>query len=120
MKIENQSDDSISIESIASGQKFFIYAILLSFVFHILKGELDNVAWLAGIAAFVLALLGIFRLVSGFNCSNRIKILLVVAMLVPYVNIVLLLMLNSRANKALRAAGYKVGLFGATLSAKSH
>lgn len=41
------------------------------------------------------------------------RIILVILMLVPLVNLATLLILNSRATNALRVAGYKVGLLGA-------
>ena len=42
------------------------------------------------------------------------KILLVILMFVPLVNLITLLVLNARATRRLREAGYKVGLLGAS------
>ena len=42
-----------------------------------------------------------------------IRILLVPLLILPLVNLIILLMLNSSATRALQAAGYRVGLLGA-------
>jgi len=43
-----------------------------------------------------------------------IKIVIGVCMFIPLVSLITLLLLNSRATTALRAAGYRVGLLGAS------
>jgi len=60
-----------------------------------------------------MSFVGMFRLAGGLGYSTAVKILLVVLLLVPLVGLITLLVLNSRATKALQAAGYKVGLLGA-------
>jgi hypothetical protein len=51
---------------------------------------------------------------TGMGMSLTRKILLVLLMFVPLVSLIVLLILNSRATSALRAAGYRVGFFGAS------
>jgi hypothetical protein len=67
-----------------------------------------------GIVALVLSLVGVFLLGSGMGHSLGMNILSAVLMLVPMINIVTMLVLNFLATKALRTAGYKVGLLGAS------
>lgn len=101
------------IESVASGQKLIIYAILVNFLALGLKAAFGDIAGLVGIAAIVMSLIGMFRLASGFGYSTPTKVGLVVLLLVPLVGLITLLVLNSRATKVLQSAGYKVGLLGA-------
>jgi hypothetical protein len=107
------SIESPTIKKVASGQKLIIYAILVNFLTVGLQVAFGHIAGLVAIIAVVLSVIGIFRLASGLGYSVGIKILLVVLMFVPLINIITLLMLNSSATKALRAAGFKVGLLGA-------
>jgi hypothetical protein len=101
-------------EKVASGQKLVIYAILFNFVTLALQVAIGPIAGLVGIVALVLSLIGIFRIGSGMGFSIVVKILLVVLMFVPLVNLITLLILNGRATKRLREAGYTVGLMGAS------
>ena len=102
-----------TIKKLASGQKLVIYAVLVNFLTIGLQVAFGDIAGLVAIIAVVLSVIGIFRLASGFSYSVGIKILLVALMFIPLINIIALLKLNSRATKALRAAGFKVGLLGA-------
>lgn len=101
------------IEKVASGQKLIIYAILVQFLTVGLQLAFGDIAGLVGIIAIVMSLLGMFRLASGLGYSIGVKIVVVILLLVPLVGLITLLVLNSRATKALRGAGYKVGLLGA-------
>ena len=49
--------------------------------------------------------------------GSRVPLLWAPLMLIPLINLVVLLVLSSRATKVLRAHGYKVGLMGADLKA---
>ena len=103
-----------SIEKVASGQKMIIYAILVNFLTIALQMAIGDIAGLLGIVAIVMSLIGFFRLASGLGFSIGAKIGLVILLLIPLIGRITLLVLNSRATKALREAGYKVGLLGAT------
>lgn len=105
--------ESPTIKKLASGQKLVIYAVLVNFLTIGLQVAFGDIAGLVAIIAVVLSVIGIFRLASGFSYSVGIKILLVALMFIPLINIIALLKLNSSATKALRAAGFKVGLLGA-------
>ncbi len=101
------------IEKVASGQKLIIYAILVNFLTIGLMAAFGDIAGLVGIVAIVMSFIGMFRLASGLGYSTATKIFLLVLLVVPLVGLITLLVLNSRATKALREAGYKVGLLGA-------
>jgi hypothetical protein len=108
------TDQPTSIEKVATGQKLIIYAILVNFLTMGLVAAFGDIAALLGIVAIVLSLAGLMRLGSGLHYSTGKKILLVLLMFVPLISIITLAILNSRATKALRAAGYRVGLLGAS------
>jgi hypothetical protein len=108
------TDQPTSIEKVATGQKLIIYAILVNFLAMALVRAFGGIAGLLGIVAIVLSLAGLMRLGSGLQYSTGKKILLVPLMFVPLISIITLAILNSRATKSLRAAGYRVGLLGAS------
>lgn len=110
---EQTASGAQPIEKVASGQKLIIYAILVNFVTIGLIAAFGDIAGLVGIVAIVMSLVGMFHLAGGLGYSTAAKIFLLVLLVVPLVGLITLLILNSRATKALRAAGYKVGLLGA-------
>ena len=108
-------DDSEDTEKVRSGQKMLIYAILLNFVtFGLQAAGTPLLGLLVAITALIMSLVGIFRVGSGMGFGIVAKILLVLLMFVPLVNLITLLVLNQRATKVLREAGYTVGLMGAS------
>ena len=103
------------IEKVASGQKLIIYAILVNFLTIGLMAAFGDIAGLVGIVAIVMSFVGMFRLAGGLGYSTAAKVFLLVLVVVPLVGLITLLVLNSRATKAPRETGYKVGLLGARL-----
>jgi hypothetical protein len=79
-----------------------------------LQIALGPLVGLLSLFALPLALIGLVRLSTGMGYSWFAKVLLVILMFVPLVNLITLLILNSRASTRLRAAGYHVGLMGAS------
>jgi hypothetical protein len=110
---EQTASGAQRIEKVASGQKLIIYAILVNFLTIGLVAVFGDIAGLVAIVAIVMSFVGMFRLAGGLGYSTAAKVLLVVLLVVPLVGVITLLVLNSRATKALREAGYKVGLLGA-------
>jgi len=108
------------LAQVASGQRLIIYGILLNLLSLIVKATAGNVAGLAAaIVATVVALVGLFRLASGMGYAVGWRVLLAVLMVIPLIGLITLVVLNSRATKALRAGGYRVGLLGASRRAVS-
>jgi len=100
-------DATEDTEKVKSGQKLLIYAILLNFVTMALQAAgVPLLGLLVVVAALGMSLVGIFRVASGMGSGIALKILLVILMFVPLVNLITLLILNSRATKLLREAGY--------------
>lgn len=108
---------SAGVELIRQGQKLLIYAIVLNVAVTLLLAFVPALAGIdIGLQLVVLgvSIYGLVKLFQGFRTPIWARILLFITMLIPLVNIVVLLVLNARATKALRAAGYTVGLMGAS------
>lgn len=103
-----------NIENVASGQKLIIWAILLNILTYGLVYAIGDIAGLLSIAVIVLSFVGLFKLASGLGYSIAAKIGFIILLIIPLIGLITLLILNSKATKALRAAGYKVGLLGAS------
>lgn len=113
-----QSDQATTqlqyMEKVASGQKLVLWAVLLNLITYGLTYVIGDIALLLGIGAIVLSLVGLFKLASGLAYSTGAAIGFLILLFIPLIGLITLLVLNSKATKALRAAGYKVGLFGAS------
>ncbi len=123
------------LEGLASGQRIIIYAILIHFLCFVAYmvcigvasvtmepgDDMPNVAVLAVglfslvgmLAAFVVGLVGFFKMAAGLDIHVIIRVLLVFLMIVPLLGLIILLVMNSMATRQLREAGYHVGLMGA-------
>lgn len=112
--IQRAPSDVLRVEDIASGQKLVIYAILVDLASMVLRLVVGPIAGLAALFALAMSIMGIVRLGSGLAMSLVSKVVLVAAMFIPLVNLITLLIVNSRATRHLRNAGYKVGLLGAS------
>lgn len=102
------------IEAIAGGQKLVIYAILVYFVAVLSQFVIGQLGLLIALVSLGLAIAGIIKLSAGMKFSTGTQILCVVLMFVPLVGLLMLLVLNSKATTRLQAAGYRVGLLGAS------
>jgi hypothetical protein len=102
------------IDRIASAQKLVIYSILTYFAAMAIRAFMGPVGVVVLLAALVMGLVGSFRLCSSLGYSTLVKVILMVLMLVPLVSLLVLLVLNRKATGRLRAAGYRVGLLGAS------
>lgn len=101
------------IENLESGQKLIIYAILITFLSVGIQAAYGDIGGLIIIPAMVISIVGMFRLASGLGYSVCAKIGLAILLVIPLISLITMLVLNSHATKALRGAGYKVGLLGA-------
>ncbi len=107
-------DSSPKIEHVAEGQKMIVYAILVQVTCFILQIVVHPILGVFALFGAVLSIVGVFRLASGLGFSIGMKLAFVLFMFIPCLNLIILLALNSRATEALRGAGYKVGLLGAS------
>jgi hypothetical protein len=118
-----------SIAQLGSGQKLAIYSIctyigtvlvriLLTALFKstLEDDDLVLIGLLAGgafLVAFVLSVVGQWRMADGLGISTGLRVLMTILLFIPLLNIIILLILSSRTTRTLRQAGYRVGFFGA-------
>jgi len=109
-------DQDERAELAANGQKIVIGSIVLNFVLGAAErsGALPSlVAWLLALAIAAWSLLGVVRICSALGRGQAAKLTWMALSFVPLVNLVSLLVLNADANRLLRQAGWRIGLFGA-------
>lgn len=102
------------IERVASAQKLIIYSILAYFAAMAVRALLGPIGLVVLLGALLMGIVGTFRLCSSLGYSLPAKVILMVLMFVPLVSVLVLLVLNRKATERLRAAGYRVGLLGAS------
>ena len=108
-----QPAGSRNLNDVAEGQRWIIYAILIYVAAIVLRLWLGDIGIVLVLGAVGLGIAGILKLSSGFGYSTPMKVLLIILMFIPLISIVTLAILSARANEALKAGGYKVGLLGA-------
>lgn len=113
-EITEPFDDRAELDRIASAQKLVIYALLAYLAGMFLRAAIGPAAILLWLAALVMGLVGSFRLCSSLGFSTPVKVILMLLLFVPLVSLIVLLVLNGKATRRLRDAGYRVGLLGAT------
>ena len=101
------------LKSVAAGQRMVILAVLLYLAAVFLQFVIGSVAGLILLATLVLGLIGLIRVARGLGTSIILINLMVICLLIPLVGLIVLLSVNGRATRALRAGGYRVGLLGA-------
>jgi hypothetical protein len=100
----------------ARGQKILIYCILLNFVLRAVdRAQVFPDLVMLGLYLLLTAwsVLGVVRIASGLQRSQGQKILFMVLMFFPLINLIVLVYLSVKATRLLREAGWSVGLFGA-------
>jgi len=108
------ADAGVDAERVASGQKLVLYAFLVYLAGIFIQMAVGPLAGLLALVALIMALIGVIRLGSALGWSILSRIGIFILMFVPFVNLLTLLAVNARATTALRSAGYKVGLLGAS------
>lgn len=113
------ANETEEIEKVKKGQKLIIYALLINISAYLVQMVAGQVAVVVTIASIIMALVGLYYLSKGLGMSILTKIFVLILLFLPLLNILTMLVLNSKATAKLRAAGYKVGLLGASEKAAS-
>ena len=114
-RTESYSTAQGLIPDVESGQRLVIHAFLVDVLVMLPLQQLHPLlVFPVMLVAVGMALVGVLRLSRGLAWSTGARIALVALLFVPLVNLVTLLVLNVRASRELRRAGYKVGLLGAS------
>lgn len=111
------SDDLAELAVLAaSGQKIVIYSILLTFIVRALlqaNAVAPLVAMVMSFGVGAYSLVGVLRICSALEKSQNQKLLFMALSCMPWLNLIVLVMLNVKATSLLRSAGWRVGLLGA-------
>lgn len=102
------------MERMSFGQKLVIYAVLIYFIAAIARMFIGPLIFVLLFASLIMSLVGLYKILSARQSHVMVKIILFALLFVPLINILVLLSINSRATKALREAGYRVGFMGAS------
>ena len=122
--------DEERLERLRSGQKLAIYAILIYLVAIVIRTGFSStplspgtpgllaavgsglLLMAGGLAALIMSLMGVWKMGYGLGVGTILRVVILICMIVPLINILLLLVINARATRKLRQAGYKVGFLG--------
>lgn len=103
----------LAVEEVAKAQRMLLYSVLASLIGNVLV----RMAGAAGLFLFpVLIAIAVFNIRSVYKLCralDRSPVLWIIAMFIPLVNLICLLVLNSRATAFLRSRGVQVGFMGA-------
>ena len=99
-----------ALVKVAKGQKSVLWFVLLLLVLNLASTRFP----LIGVAGLVVGIIGcilVYRLAKALGMS--VPWLIGLLLIIPFVGIGVLLILNSRATRTLKDAGFRVGLMGA-------
>jgi hypothetical protein len=105
--------DYTRMNRVAAGQRLVIGALIASLVAAAMRTSAPTASVVLSLIAAVVSIVGVLRVDGGLRGSMFSRILYAIAMLLPLINLIIMVTLSMRATKALRAAGYEVGFFGA-------
>jgi hypothetical protein len=114
-EVSDPVEDGTVLEQVKGGQKLVIYALLAYIAAMLMRGAgLGPFSLVAALSALGMGLVGVYRLSSGLSYSMVVRVIFLILMFVPLVGLLVMLRLNANATTRLRAAGYRVGLLGAS------
>jgi hypothetical protein len=108
-------DDALDLEKAAQGQRMLVMSVIGGFVLNAMaRAGVQPVLMLALLIALAIyGLLGVVRLGTGLGKSTGATIFCMVLSFFPLLNLLCWIALSVQATRALRAAGWQVGLLGA-------
>ncbi len=96
----------------SQGQRILVYCVLLRILTSGLPDEPMLLRWAVAVALLAWAFRGVLLIASGFGYGRGTKLGLLFASTVPLIGIGVWVWLSIITTRALRDAGYRVGLFG--------
>lgn len=113
-QLEERADDEALLLA-GQGQRILVWCVLLAFLTRNLqRSELlpEFFGWAAAVALMAWAFRGVLMIASGFGYERGRKLALLFASTLPLIGIGTWIWLSLKTTRALREAGYEVGLFG--------
>ena len=111
-------------QKVATGQRVIIASMVIVLIavavdMTVAPSQASNVfRWTLNVFTIIVSIAGAIMLCKALGYSVVIMILCVLGMFIPLGNLIVLGLLNDRAMKFLRAAGWKVGFLGSTKPAQ--
>jgi hypothetical protein len=102
------------LNRVASGQRLVVVSLIVSLAALGLRAAVGEAGMLISLFGSIIGIVGVVRLSSALGSHVVVRVLYAICMLLPLVNLLIMARLSAKATKALRAAGYRVGLFGAS------
>ncbi|MDH5629962.1 MAG: hypothetical protein OEY96_07375 [Gammaproteobacteria bacterium] len=109
--IREKNETRLNLLSV--GQKMMIYGIIIEFSSLALINFLPYLVGVVIAVGLMITLAGIILVYYILEFHVAAKILYLLLLFVPLINLLVILSLNSRATKMLKEAGYTIGFFGA-------
>jgi hypothetical protein len=106
--------DPQRLDRIASGQRWMVISVVVMLASLPLQGALGAIAGLISVASAGLGIFSVIRLTGGLGTHIVARVIYVLMILFPFLNLLAMARLSGQATKALRAAGLRVGLLGAS------
>jgi hypothetical protein len=105
---------TVDVLAIAKAQKGILWCVAGAILIVVLGLSISQLFNLLGLPLIIVEIYFAYKLLIAFK--SKYWILWLIGMLIPYFSLILLLVLNERATKVIRAQGYKVSLMGARLA----
>ena len=109
--IREKNETRLNLLSV--GQKMMIYGILIELSSLALINFLPYLIGVIFAIALMVSIAGLILVFYILEFHVAFKILYVFLLFIPIVNLLVILLINSKANKMLKEAGYTIGFFGA-------
>jgi len=104
----------IDIFGIAKAQKGILWCVLANIIIYALAFFVSQAFNLLILVLIIVEIYFVYKLLKALG--SKYWILWIIGMIIPGLSLILLLVLNSNATKAIKSQGYKVGLMGARLA----
>lgn len=108
-----EAKSNISDAKVISGQRQLIFSVPLYLVVLVTASSLPSVGLAVSLAMLVMACLGFYWIIVGSGGMKIMAVLAMLSLLVPGLGFYVILAINHKATKYLKAKGYSVGLLGA-------
>jgi hypothetical protein len=112
-------EEQARLKRVASGQRMMVWSVLGMILVNVLARpeRVGDVGYLFGgllsLVCIVFSIIGAVRLARALGSNVIMCVLGAICMIIPLVNLITMVLMSMRATRALKAAGYKVGLLGA-------
>jgi len=108
-----QTDTGTEAQAVITGQSYMVYGVLLSLLLFSFKFLFNDTLFsiFSGLLLFLM-IFGILKILSNLGEKTIFKVIYIIFLFFPLLNLFVLFSVNSRAKKYLKEQGYNVGALG--------